>query len=62
MTGRAHLEKLARVLDEYDFRIQTAASVPQALPSLVEGPLIDLDILALMDQLAEAVQELRSVL
>lgn len=52
---RALLERLAGILDEYNRRIETAVVVGQ-------GPLIDQEILALIDRLAEAVGETRSVM
>ena len=52
---RAVLEKVAGIVAEYNSRIETAVVVNQ-------GPLIDHEILALVDSLAVAVQELRSIL
>jgi hypothetical protein len=51
---RARLEEVAGILDEYNLRIETAADVGL-------GPLIDQDILALVDRLGVAAQELRSI-
>lgn len=51
---RARLEEVAGILDEYNLRIQTAVDV-----GLGPNPLIDQEILALVDRLAVAVQELR---
>jgi hypothetical protein len=53
---RARLEEVAGILDEYNLRIQTAPDV-----GLGPNPLIDHEILALVDRLAVAVQELRSI-
>ena len=53
---RARLEEVAGILDEYNLRIQTAVDV-----GLGPNPLIDQEILALVDRLAVAVQELRSI-
>ena len=53
---RARLEEVAGILDEYNLRIQTALDV-----GLGPNPLIDQEILALVDRLAVAVQELRSI-
>jgi hypothetical protein len=50
----AVLEKVAGIVAEYNSRIETAVVVNQ-------GPLIDHEILALVDCLAAAVQELRSI-
>jgi hypothetical protein len=52
----ARLEEVAGILDEYNLRIQTAADV-----GLGPNPLINGEILALVDRLAVAVQELRSI-
>jgi hypothetical protein len=51
---RALLERLAGMLDEYNRRIETAVVVGQ-------GPLIDAEIFASIDRLAEAIREIRSV-
>jgi hypothetical protein len=57
MTRRVQeLKRVAGILDEYNRRIQTAADV-----GLGPAPLIDQEILALIDRLAAAVQELRSI-
>jgi hypothetical protein len=57
MTRRVQeLKRVAGILDEYNLRIQTAADV-----GLGPAPLIDQEILALIDRLAAAVQELRSI-
>jgi hypothetical protein len=53
---RARLEEVAGILDEYNLRIQTAVDVGPG-----PNPLIDQEILALVDRLAEAVQKLRSI-
>jgi hypothetical protein len=52
---RTLLQQLAGILDEYNLRIETAVVVGQ-------GPQIDQEILALVDRLAEAVQEIHSIL
>jgi hypothetical protein len=52
---RGVLEELAGILDEYNARIETAVVVGQ-------GPLIDQEILALVDRLAEVVQKIHSIL
>jgi hypothetical protein len=51
---RALLEGLAGILDEYNKRIETAVIV-------CHGPLIDAEIFASIDRLAEAVGEIRSL-
>jgi hypothetical protein len=51
---RDALQKVAGIVAEYNSRIETANVVGR-------GPLIDQGILALVDHLAEAVQELRSI-
>jgi hypothetical protein len=52
---RLRLEAVAGILDEYNLRIQTAVDAGGL------GPLIDQEILALVDRLAVAVEELRSI-
>jgi hypothetical protein len=63
---RTHLEKVAGLLDEYNSRIQTAVGLAPAGDASGLGglgyPLIDQDILTLVNYLAEAVREMHSVL
>jgi hypothetical protein len=58
---RALLQRLASLVDEYNSRIQTAVTVASG-PEGHEYPLIDQEILAVVNCLAAAVRKMHSVL